>query len=86
MQQYNVTPTEEVEQVQLFEWAQWASGKYPELGLMHHIPNGGKRGKGGRLTEEQKEMIPKLRKQGYRVEVCFGMEAARDVLIRYLEG
>ena len=23
--------TEEVEQIQLFEWARWASGKYPEL-------------------------------------------------------
>ncbi len=23
--------TEEVEQILLFEWARWASGKYPEL-------------------------------------------------------
>lgn len=27
----------------LFQWAQLARGKYPELALMFHIPNGGKR-------------------------------------------
>lgn len=41
----NNTPSEDVEQAQLFTWAAYASGKYPELALMHHIPNGGKRGK-----------------------------------------
>ena len=45
MQKYNNTPTEDVEQVQLFTWAQYMSGKYPELELMYHIPNGGKRSK-----------------------------------------
>jgi len=39
------TPTEDVEQTHLFAWAAWASGRYPELELMYHIPNGGKRGK-----------------------------------------
>lgn len=38
-------PTEETEQICLFHWAQAQSGKYPELALMYHIPNGGKRGK-----------------------------------------
>lgn len=41
----NTTPTEEIEQTQLFTWARYASGKYPELELMYHIPNGGKRTK-----------------------------------------
>ena len=36
-------PTEAQEQEALFRWAQWLSGKYPELKLMHHIPNGGSR-------------------------------------------
>lgn len=122
--QYNNTPTEDVEQAQLFAWAQYASGKYPELALMYHIPNGGKRGKaeaarfkaqgvkagvpdiclpvargkyhglyielkrvkGGRVSEAQEEYIDALRKQGYRVEVCFGMEQARDVIVEYMEG
>ena len=38
--------SEDEEQILLFEWAQWQLGKYPELELMHHIPNGGARSKG----------------------------------------
>lgn len=34
---------EEIEQQQLFVWTAYASGKWPELDLLHHIPNGGKR-------------------------------------------
>ncbi|MGN0598663.1 MAG: VRR-NUC domain-containing protein [Oscillospiraceae bacterium] len=121
---YNNTPSEDVEQAQLFTWAAYASGKYPELALMHHIPNGGKRGKaeaarfkaqgvkagvpdiflpcarggyhglyielkrikGGRVSEAQEEFIAALRKQGYKVEVCFGMEQAREAIVEYLEG
>lgn len=39
--------SEEVEQIQLFRWAAWAAEAYdlPELELLHHIPNGGKRSK-----------------------------------------
>ncbi len=38
-------PTEEAEQTALFEWAARQAGRHPELGLLHAIPNGGKRGK-----------------------------------------
>lgn len=38
-------PTEDEEQIWLFSWAKLNSGKWPELELMHHIPNGGKRSK-----------------------------------------
>ncbi|MCH5207550.1 MAG: VRR-NUC domain-containing protein [Oscillospiraceae bacterium] len=34
---------EDSEQMALFEWAQYQSGKYPELALLFHVPNGGKR-------------------------------------------
>ena len=34
---------EEAEQVALFQWAELARIKYPELELMYHIPNEGKR-------------------------------------------
>lgn len=37
--------TEDAEQTALFRWAAYNSRKYPELELMFHIPNGGKRGK-----------------------------------------
>lgn len=36
---------EEGEQIALFEWLHWMSGTYPELDLLFHIPNGGKRNK-----------------------------------------
>lgn len=43
----------EMQQV-LFEWAKWNVGKYPELKLLHSIPNGGKRDivTGARLKRE----------------------------------
>lgn len=36
---------ESTEQIALFKWAAFQSGKYPELELMYHIPNGGRRDK-----------------------------------------
>lgn len=36
-------PTENEEQATLFEWANFASGAYPELKLLYAIPNGGYR-------------------------------------------
>lgn len=38
-------PTEDVEQICLFRWAAYNKGRWPELDLMIHIPNGGKRSK-----------------------------------------
>lgn len=35
--------TEAQEQKALFQWAGYAEQQYPELKLLHHIPNGGKR-------------------------------------------
>ena len=35
--------TEAQEQTVLFEWARMMQGKYPELALLHAIPNGGSR-------------------------------------------
>lgn len=36
-------PTEDEEQTWLFSWAAAQMGRFPELELMHHVPNGGKR-------------------------------------------
>ena len=36
-------PTEHQEQCALFEWAAWRESRWPELRLLHAIPNGGKR-------------------------------------------
>ena len=45
---------EEVEQITLFSWAEFAKNKYPELDLMYHVPNEGKRSAamGARLNAE----------------------------------
>lgn len=43
MSQHIPLPTEEQEQKALFEWAAVQMGRYPELALLYHIPNGGKR-------------------------------------------
>lgn len=40
---YVECPTEEEEQITLFNWANMQIGKYPELRMMFHIPNEGKR-------------------------------------------
>lgn len=39
----NTTPTEAQEQTALFQWAAYMARKWPELRLMHAIPNGGSR-------------------------------------------
>lgn len=36
---------EAAEQIKLFRWAEFYSGKYPLLKMLHHIPNGGSRNK-----------------------------------------
>ena len=38
-------PTEEEEQTVVMHWATMAAGRWPELRLLFHIPNGGKRSK-----------------------------------------
>lgn len=38
-------PTEDEEQIWLFSWAELNMYRFPELKLMYHIPNGGKRSK-----------------------------------------
>lgn len=47
-------PTEAQEQRALFDWAERLKGKYPELALLYHVPNEGKRSviTGARLRSE----------------------------------
>lgn len=55
--------SESVEQQTVLRWAVYASGKYPELDLLYHIPNEGKRSKAaaGRLKAEGlKKGVPDL--------------------------
>lgn len=109
------------EQMKLFRWVDLVIGHYPELGLLHHIPNGGSRNeleavnlkrqgvragvpdlclpvargkyhglyiemKAGKNkpTEKQLEWIEALRGQGYAVSICWGFDAARMEIEKYL--
>ena len=58
-----IIPSESDEQMTLFEWCEIYKAKYPELKLLFHIPNGGKRYKSTaiRLKKEGvKSGIPDL--------------------------
>ena len=43
MKSNSLCPTEAQEQRNLFRWAAYNRMKWPELALMHHVPNGGSR-------------------------------------------
>lgn len=40
----------------------------------------------GRLEADQKKWLDALSTMGYRAEVCYGWEAARDLLKEYMQG
>lgn len=42
---YVMRSSEDTEQEIVIQWARMNSGKWPELSLLHHIPNGGSRSK-----------------------------------------
>jgi hypothetical protein len=42
--------------------------------------------KGNYPSPIQKAWMSELTEQGYAVHLCYGWEAARDVLVAYLEG
>lgn len=39
----NLKRGEDTEQMGVIDWAQWNMGRFPELKLLFHVPNGGKR-------------------------------------------
>lgn len=65
--------TEHDEQVRVIEWARWHESKWPELALLHAIPNAGagaQRGQAGKMKAEGvKPGVPDLclpvRRKGY---------------------
>lgn len=110
------------EQEALFRWAAFVRGRFPEIDLLYHIPNGGSRNRleaanlkrqgvkagvpdlclpvarGGfhglyiemkygknKPSENQKQWLSDLRKQGYAAEVCYGWEQATEMITKYLE-
>lgn len=53
-------PSESVEQQCLFRWAAYQTGKYAELCMLHHIPNGGKRSKSEAIRFKAEGVKPGL--------------------------
>lgn len=43
LEENRIMGTEADEQVAIFEWADWNKYRVPELELLYHVPNGGKR-------------------------------------------
>lgn len=114
---------EHIEQSLLFQWAEIARIRRPELALLYAIPNGGHRviavakklkaegvksgvpdlclpvprgtyhslyvemkgGPTGRVKPAQAQWHSGLRAQGHAVRVCYSWEAARDVIMQYLD-
>lgn len=113
---------EDIEQEKLMRWARDTEVVYPELALLYHVPNGGKRNaaeaahlkrlgvKAGvpdlclpvargkfhglyielkarknKPTDAQRSWIDALDAQGYAAFVCYGAEAAKNLIERYLE-
>lgn len=75
-------PTEAQEQMTLFSWAAMQSGKYPELNLLYHVPNGGSRHKAeaGRLRAEGvKAGVPDL----YAETLAFGSKINTNANLKY---
>ena len=42
--------------------------------------------KGGRVQDNQQEFLDNAAAQGYRAEVARGWEAAKDIILNYLQG
>ena len=88
-------PTESVEQQCLFRWAAFQSGRFPELALLYHVPNGGSRKKAeaGRFRAEGvKAGVPDLclpvarnGKHGLYVEMKWGKNKTTDKQDWWLE-
>ena len=59
----------------LIDWCNINTCIYPELELIYHIPNEGKR---------SNYQGKKLNNQGYKAVVCNGFEEARDTIKEYI--
>lgn len=118
----NLKRGEDTEQMGVIDWANWNTNRFPELKLLFHVPNGGKRNateaarfkamgvkagvpdlclpapRGGfaglyiemkygknKPTDNQEQWIADLKKQGYKVEVCWSGEEATRTLEAYLQ-
>lgn len=89
-----ITASESGEQISLFQWAKYAACTNPELHLLYHIPNGGKRDKAtaARLKREGvKAGVPDIclpvargKYHGLYIELKAGKNTVTDNQSRWL--
>ena len=86
---------EAAEQEALFRWASYQYGIYPELRLMHHIPNGGSRNKQEAANLKKQGVksgvpdiflpVPRGKYHGLYIEMKAGKNKATDNQSKWLE-
>lgn len=93
--QKNSIQHEADEQEALFQWAEFQSAKYPELDLMYHIPNEGKRSKttGAALKRQGLKSgvpdiclpVPRGKYHGLYIEMKYGNNKPTENQRKWLE-
>ena len=88
-------PHEANEQEALFDWARFMCGKYPELDLLYHIPNGGSRNRleaANLKRQGVKAGVPDLclpvargRYHGLYIEMKYGKNKTSDEQDKWLD-
>lgn len=86
---------EDVEQITLFRWRDMFAGRYPELMLMHHIPNGGSRNKAEAAKLKRMGVkagvpdiflpVPKNGRHGLYIELKAGKNTATKEQTEFIE-
>lgn len=80
--------TEAEEQKALMQWAKWQEGRYPELKLLYHCPNGGTRNKMEAANLKRQGVkagvpdlflpVPRSSKHGLFIEMKVGRNKCTD--------
>ena len=80
--------SEDTEQIAVITWAQWNMQRYPELELLHHVPNGGSRNKAEAVKLKQMGVkagvpdlhlpVPKAEYCGLYIEMKYGSGRIQD--------
>ena len=80
--------SEDTEQIAVINWAQWNMQRYPELELLHHVPNGGSRNKAEAVKLKQMGVkagvpdlhlpVPKAGFCGLYIEMKYGSGRIQD--------
>ena len=73
-----MVPTEAQEQEALFRWAAYAAGRWPQLRLLYHIPNGGSRHPAGAAHMKAQGVKPGV------PDICLPVPAGRYAAL-YIE-